>query len=305
MLNPFRHGLALALGLALVAPTAFAQTTSSTPAPAATAEPTAQDIADQNPIVARVKGKDIRLESVMAMIQDLPEQYQQVPISALYPMLVKRAVNHALLLDAAKAAGMADDKGLQAEVEEFRENKMREYLLLGRLEQEITEEALRSNYARFLVDNPAEQELRARHILLKTEDEARAVIAELQGGADFAEVAKAKSQGPSAPTGGDLGFFSAEKMVKPFADAAFKMAEQEISAEPVQTRFGWHVIKVEERRDQPRPTFEEKRQELEQEMTGKIISDMITSLRDGVEIEELNIDGSPLADNAAPAETKE
>lgn len=305
MLNPYRHGLALVLGLALVAPAAYAQTTTSTPAPAAAAEPTAQEVVDQNPVVARVKGQEIRLEAVMAMIQDLPDQYKQVPISALYPMLVKRAVNHALLLDAAKAAGMGDDEDLKAEVEEFRQNKMREYLLLGRLEQEITEEALRSSYARFLVDNPANQELRARHILLKTEAEAREVIAELQGGADFAEVAKAKSQGPSAPTGGDLGFFTAEKMVKPFSEAAFKMAEQEISADPVQTRFGWHVIKVEERRDQPRPTFEEKVQELEQEMTGKIIGDMITSLRDGVAIEELNLDGSPLEDPAAPAAPKE
>jgi len=173
------------------------------------------------------------------------------------------------------------------------------------MEQEISDEALRSRSARFLVDNPANQELRARHILLKTEAEAREVIAELQGGADFAEVAKAKSQGPSAPTGGDLGFFTADKMVKPFSDAAFKMAEQEISADPVQTRFGWHVIKVEERRDQPRPTFEEKRQELEQEMTGEIIGTMITGLRDGAKIEELNIDGSPLVDPAAPAAPKE
>ena len=182
---------------------------------------------------------------------------------------------------------------------------MREYLLLGQLEKDVTEEALRAAYARFLVDNPASQEIRARHILLKTEDEAKAVIAELQGGADFAELAKAKSQGPSAPTGGDLGFFTADKMVKPFSDAAYTMAEQEISAEPVQTRFGWHVIKVEERRDQPRPTFEEKRQELEQEMTGEMIGNIIAGLRKDAKIEEMNLDGSPLTEPGQATAPKE
>ena len=304
MLITHRHGLALALGLALAAPAALAQN-QDTPKPAA-AEPTEAEKADQNPVVARVNGQEIRLEAVMSMIQDLPPQYQQVPVSALYPMLVKRAVNHVLLLDAAEAEGLRNNAELEAEVEEFRENKMREYLLLNQLEKDVTEEALRAAYARFLVNNPAEQEIRARHILLKTEEDAKAVIAELQGGADFAEVAKAKSQGPSAPTGGDLGFFSAEKMVKPFSDAAFKMAEQEISAEPVQTRFGWHVIKVEERRDQPRPTFEEKRQELEQEMTGEMIGNLVEKLRKDAEIVELNLDGTPLAEpgqqDAAPKE---
>ncbi|WP_281018282.1 MULTISPECIES: peptidylprolyl isomerase [unclassified Minwuia] len=302
MLINHRHGLALVLGLALTAPAALAQTTT---APTPAAEPTEAEKVEQNPVVARVNGEEIRLEAVMSMIQDLPPQYQQVPISTLYPMLVKRAVNHSLLLDAAEAAGLRGNEKLEAEVEEFRQNKMREYLLLGQLEKDVTEEALRAAYARFLVDNPATQEIRARHILLKTEDEAKAVIAELQGGADFAELAKAKSQGPSAPTGGDLGFFTADKMVKPFSDAAYKMAEQEISAEPVQTRFGWHVIKVEERRDQPRPTFEEKRQELEQEMTGEMIGNIIADLRKDAKIEELNLDGSPLTEPGQPAAPKE
>lgn len=292
-----RLGAALTLALVLASPPAFAQT--AAPAPAA---PAAEQPMDTNPVVARVNGREIRFENVMNLIRDLPPQYQQVPIPQLFPMLVKRAVNHELLLEAAQKGPYGENPQLKAEVEEFRLNKLREYLLLDRIDTAVTDEALRARYQAFLDSTPATAEVHARHILLKTEAEAKAVIADIKAGKDFAGEAKAKSVGPSAPTGGDLGFFTQDKMVKPFADAAFAMQPGEVSSVPVETQFGWHVIKVEERREAPRPTFEEKVEDLRRDLSGEVITALINDLRGKATIEELDIDGSPLDKPATPRE---
>lgn len=277
---------ALSLSLLLAGPAALAQGTAPAPAPAATPDKPV----DTNPVVARVNGREIRFEQVMGLIRDLPPQYQQLPIPQLFPMLVKRAVNHELLLEAAEKGPYSENPQLKADVEEFRLNKLREYLLLDKIDEAVTEEALHARYEKHIAETPAEVEVRARHILLKTEAEAKAVIADIQAGKDFAEEAKAKSVGPSAPTGGDLGFFTQDKMVKPFADAAFAMQAGEVSAEPVQTQFGWHVIKVEERRETPRPTFEEMQDELRREMSGEVITALIADLREKATVEEIGLE---------------
>lgn len=277
-----RTGAAVALALLLASPAVLAQ--SPTPAE------------EENPVVARVDGAEIRLEAVMSMIQDLPEQYRQLPVSTLYPMLVRRAVNNALVSKKAEAAGYADDPDVEADVRAYRDAKMREHFLLDEIEKVVTDEAMQKRYAEWDKAGRVEARVHARHILLKSEDEAKAVIAELQGGADFAETARAKSQGPSATSGGDLGFFSREQMVKPFADAAFAMQPGEISKQPVETQFGWHVIKVEARE---KASFEDTRESIQREMSGEVITALLDDLREGATVEELNIDGTPLEQPAA------
>ena len=152
--------------------------------------------------------------------------------------------------------------------------------------------------------NPAASEVHARHILLETEEKAREVLAEVQGGKEFAAAAQEYSTGPSGPNGGDLGFFTADQMVKPFADAAFAMKPGEVSAEPVKTDFGWHVIKVEDRREQAQPGLEEMKEQLSQEATQEIAAEMMAGLREGAEIVTFDIDGNPIpaAEEASAAE---
>jgi peptidyl-prolyl cis-trans isomerase C len=142
--------------------------------------------------------------------------------------------------------------------------------------------------------------------LLETEEDAKAVIAELKGGADFAETAKAKSTGPSADNGGDLGFFTKGRMVPEFSEAAFAMKVGEVSSTPVQTQFGWHVIKVDDRRQAPPPSFEESVDQLRDEGARQIIAAELVSLREGLEIKTFNLDGSEIeaADTAEEMESE-
>jgi peptidyl-prolyl cis-trans isomerase C len=130
---------------------------------------------------------------------------------------------------------------------------------------------------------------------VKSKEEADAVIKELQNGADFATLAQQRSTGPSASNGGDLGFFRRDQMVPAFADAAFALQPGQFTAEPVQTQFGWHVIKVFERRT-VEPTFEESEPQLRQEVAREIVTALVSDLHEGAKIERFNFDGTPVQD---------
>ena len=142
-----------------------------------------------------------------------------------------------------------------------------------------TEDELKTEYDRLIGLNDA-SEYKARHILLQTEEEAMVVIEELKGGANFEELAKAKSQGPSAPNGGDLGWFKAETMVPAFAEAVSKMEKGSYSTEGVNTRFGWHVILLEDKRTTEQPAFEDVKQNVHQSLTRQTIEDYVDELED-------------------------
>lgn len=283
MLHRCSMAAMLAVAISLAAVPAAAQTAAEQPAEGQKAE---------DRVAARVNGEDIMLSEVMAMIQDLPAQYQQIPIPQLYPLLVRRAVNNRLMAVEAAKTDLVDDPQLKADVEKFRQTRLLELYLLQKIEEQSTPEALKARYDAFVKEAEPEPSINARHILLETEEAAKAVITELDGGADFAELAKSKSRGPSGPRGGDLGFFGKGQMVPEFEAAAFAMKKGEYSKAPVQTQFGWHVIKVEDRREFP--PFEEKQDQLRQEMTGDILNGLVTELRSGAEIEEFQIDGTPL-----------
>ncbi len=140
----------------------------------------------------------------------------------------------------------------------------------------FTDEEVKAEYDR-LVRTADTNEFKARHILVQTEEEAKAIVAELNEGADFVEVAKNKSQGPSAPNGGDLGWFRASSMVPPFAEAVSNMEKGKIS-EPVKTRFGWHVILLEDKRSQEQPTLEDMQQEINRNLTRLKVGEYIQEL---------------------------
>jgi peptidyl-prolyl cis-trans isomerase C len=170
----------------------------------------------------------------------------------------------------------------------------------------ITEDAIKARYQKDVAGKPGEEEVHARHILVPSEAQAKKIIADLNGGADFIALAKANSTDPAAASGGDLGFFKAGDMLPEFSVAAFALKPGEFTQTPVQTRYGWHVIKLEERRNQPAPTYEQAHDELRTAMINEGINKVIAQAKTLVKVDRFNSDGSPMktTDGATPPPKK-
>ncbi|WP_404422763.1 peptidylprolyl isomerase [Thalassospira australica] len=258
----------------------------------------AQDAAPaEDQVLATVNGEEILESEVRATQQGLPQQYRQLPFEMLKPMLVDREINQRLLMLAGQDAGLADDEEVKQQLAALERRLVAETYLERAIAEKVTDDAIKARYDEFVKTNEPEPQVHARHILLENEEDAKAVIAELDDGADFVELAKEKSTGPSAPNGGDLGFFNRGEMVAPFAEAAFSMEPGSYSKEPVQTEFGWHVILVEEKKDGVQPTLEEIRQQMEAEVTQQAVQDLIEELRSDAEV--VNNTEAPAADDSA------
>jgi peptidyl-prolyl cis-trans isomerase C len=182
---------------------------------------------------------------------------------------------------------MEKDPEVKKQLALIQDELIKRAFLSREVEKQVTDEDVRKVYDEQVASFVPEDEIHARHILLKTEDEAKAVISKLEGGADFAELAKSESTGPSGVSGGDLGFFTKDAMVPEFAEAAFAMKPGEISKTPVQTQFGWHVIKVEETRKTEAPSFEDSKEQLRQQMAQAAMVNVMDGLRKKAKIEIL------------------
>jgi peptidyl-prolyl cis-trans isomerase C len=247
-----------------------------------------------DPVVATVDGAPVHRAEVEAAARSLPDQMRQMPMQMLYGVLLDRVIDFRLLANEAERQKVGDDPAVGPALAQARAAVLREFLVQREIEEGLTEEKLRARYEEKKAEEGfVREEVHARHILVPTEDEAKAVIEELQGGADFAEVAEQRSTGPSGPAGGDLGFISREQVVPEFADAAFALNAGETSQAPVQTQFGWHVIDVVERRN-VEPTYDETAPQLRQELAREIVTALVEDLRGDAEIERFNMDGSPM-----------
>ena len=256
----------LAAAFALAAPAAAAQ------------EPAAED-----PVVATVNGDDVLRSEVLETAEQLPPQYRQ-QIDLIFPQLLQRTIDIRLIAAAAEAGGMGDDPEVKRRLEEIRRAVMREVYVEKQVAERISEDMLKERYDAFVEANPPKPEVHARHILVEEETDARDLIGKLDEGADFAELAKEHSIGPSGAQGGDLDYFTKEQMVPAFADAAFALDKGSYSKDPVQTEFGWHVIEVLDRRELPPPSMEEVEDQLFEELSQEAVQDILTELRDGAEI---------------------
>jgi peptidyl-prolyl cis-trans isomerase C len=189
-----------------------------------------------------------------------------------------------LLREEAIKAGIADKKDVRFQIR-LQESEILARLLMREKFGSIsfTEDELKAAYDTQMNDN-ASREFKARHILLKTEDEAKAVIEALRNGGDFVALAKERSTGPSGPNGGDLGWFQASRMVPPFADAVKLMNKGDVSVTPVQTDFGFHVIKLDDTREIEKPSFESKRDELQQSLIREAINSYIEEVQSAATI---------------------
>ncbi len=260
----------------------------------------------ENPVVARVEGSEIRLNDVQEEARRLPEELRGMPPGMLYPLLLDQMITQRAIVAAARAAGLDRDAEVQARLRRAEEETLQQAILTREVAPQLTEEALRARWQREVANRPAEEEVRARHILVPTEGEARAALAEARrSGADFAEIARRRSSGPGSREGGDLGFFKRADMIPEFAEAAFALRPGEISPNPVRTSFGWHVIRVEERRSAQPPSFEEARESLRSQAFEEGVNAAVERIRGAARVERFNLDGSAprapsLLDNAAP-----
>ncbi len=245
---------------------------------------TLSDILVEDKTYATVNGTAITGKDVEDFAANLPAQLQQAPGENLLTLIVNQLVNDKLITDSAFASGLENDADVQARLADLRTQLIRETYLQKNINETITESELKTKYNEMLANTPDVPEIRARHILVETEEQAKEVIAKLNEGEDFAELAKEKSTGPSATNGGDLGYFNRTAMVKEFADAAFAMDIGTYSQEPVKTQFGFHVIKVEEKRTQPKPEFAAVEQRVRAQLADEKVRALIENLRSQAEL---------------------
>jgi len=266
--------------------------------PATVAAPAAQPLKD--PVVATVNGQPIRLSELEVAQQALPQQYRNMPLQAVFPALLDRIVDSKLVVQEGKKSKVTEDPAFKKRMAFVEDQVLQDFWIQREVARKVTPEKLQQRYEERLKSMPSEEEVHARHILVSTEDEAKALIAELKKGAAFDKLAKEKSTDKaSGAEGGDLGWFKKSDMVKEFADAAFALNKGDLTETPVKTQFGYHVIKVEDRRKAPPPAFEELADQLREEMAREAVTAQLDQLRSGAKIEKFNIDGSKA--EAAPA----
>ena len=305
MVNRVFRAALLSMAACGVALAAHAQTPApATPAPAPAAQ-AAPAQAEADPVVARVNGEAVRRSDVQRMVAQLPPQVQQMPLEMIYPAVIEQLINSKLVAEAGYKANLAATPEVKDEIKRAEERAVQRAFIQKEVQARITPAKLDEAYKEFLKQNPPQEEVKASHILVENEAEAKAIIDQLKKGGDFAKLAKEKSKDPvAAEQGGDLGYFTKDTMVEPFADAAFAMQKGEISKEPVKTQFGWHVIKVEDKRTQPQPTLDEVKPQLEQQLSKDIVNGVVEDLRKAAKGETFQLDGSPMP-KEEPAKAEE
>ena len=240
------------------------------------------------PIVANVNNEDISLETMIHAMNELPPEIQSQPFMSYYEDLLERVIDIKLFAQEGKKMKLDEEPSVRAAIDFVIEKVLMQAFLSKYVQENIKEENLKASYNNFIADETSREEIKASHILIDTESEAIDVINMLNDGDDFAELAKNKSTGPSGPSGGDLGWFKRGQMVPPFEKAAFSLNKNEITQIPVQTQFGWHVIKIFDKRIPEAPSYESMKSKLIQDLERKIVSKKIQDLRNDALIEKLS-----------------
>lgn len=248
---------------------------------------TAQAQAQADPVVAKVNGVDVKESDLKAAEEDIGSQLPPMAPEAKKDYLITYVADMILVSKAAEAKKLGDTDDFKKKLAMARTKLLMEALLQNEAKAAVTDDAMKKVYADAIKDVGNEQEVSARHILVESEDEAKAISADLKKGGDFAAIAKDKSKDPgSKDTGGDLGFFSKDQMVPEFAEAAFKLDRGQVS-EPVKSQFGWHVIRVDDKRTKQPPSFEQVKDQIENFVQRKAQADLIQKLRADAKIEKI------------------
>ena len=247
-----------------------------------------------DPVVASADGRLIHLSDLARAAKTLPESMRGLPFDTVMPILLERMVDHEALIIAARRAGLDTKPEIQREMRAASERALESAWLAIVTPSRVTEAAVAAQYNRQYANRPATQEVRARHILVGAEADAKAVLADLAKGADFATLARSVSKDSDARSGGDLGFFRRDQVWPAFAEAAFSLQPGQIAATPLHNEFGWHIVKTEEKRTVAPPALSEIREQIRQELTAQAVREAIADARAQMIIRRFNLDGSEL-----------
>jgi peptidyl-prolyl cis-trans isomerase C len=253
--------------------------------------------ADDNPVIARVNGVDIRQSDLAFAEEEIGSNMPQMPPEQKRDYLITYLTDVIIVSQAAEKQKLDQRDDVKARLAFDHNRVLMEAMLSDAGKAAMSDEAMHKVYDEAVKQVPAEEEVHARHILVASEDEAKAIEDQLKKGADFAALAKEKSKDPGAADGGDLGYFTKDQMVPEFADAAFKLDKGQIS-DPVHTQFGWHIIKVEDKRTKPTPTFDQVKPQLANYVEHRAQAEMVENLRKNATIERLD-KPAPAADPSA------
>lgn len=270
----FKHTTFAATLAVLASSPAFAESHAAAPTEAPMEKAEMAPMMDANSVIATVNGVEITLGAAIVARQALPQQYQQVPNDVLLPGVIDQLIDQELLGQAAGEINLATRLYIENQERAAKAGEMVNDIL----QSDVSDAAIQAAYDEKFSEFEGSREFSAAHILVETEEEASALNTALDGGAVFAELAKEKSTGPSAPNGGDLGWFGEGMMVEPFEKALAELAPGDVST-PVQTQFGWHVIQLNETRMSAAPSFDESRDELIDEIRQKMLQEKLEELR--------------------------
>jgi len=269
--------------LAIVLPAVSGCSKNSSEAPAASGP---------DPVVARVNGVDIKQSDLALAEEDLGADVQAASPEAKREHLIAYLADVIMVTQAADKKKLADNPDFKRRLAFLRNKLLMGFELQDETKAALTDEALHQTYNDAVKSMGGQEEVHARHILVENEDDAKSILDQLKGGADFAALAKEKSKDPGAAEGGDLGYFTKDQMVPEFADVAFKMYPGQLS-NPVKTQFGWHIIKVEDKRTKQPPEFEKVKDQIEAFLARKAQTEFITKLRQSAKIERLDKPAEP------------
>ncbi len=240
---------------------------------------------EEDKVIGTIGGSPISTSDLDIVISELGDQLGQVPDNQKRIAAMMALIDIKLLAKKAQEEDFGQDETFKKRVEFLRERELHNALFQDQVVGAVSEEEVRARYDKEVAATPAENELKASHILVETEEEAVAIIAELDGGADFAELAKEKSTGPSGPNGGDLGFFTKGRMVPEFEEAVFALDVGSYTKAPVKTQFGFHVIRSDDLRPVQPPAFEQVQEQVRSVVLREKYFELLQSLRGAADVQ--------------------
>lgn len=259
-------------------------------------------------VILKLDGKEYKKSRFERELKNILPGNQDVKIDTFPPKvreeIVKKIATNILLAEEADKAGMKNDPEVKERLLFLEAQVMIDAYLRKKSKDVVTDSAIKAEYKRIADKEGGKEEVHARHILVKTEDEAKDILKRLKAGEDFAKLAKEKSTDPgSGEKGGDLGYFTKDQMVKEFADAAFALDKGKTS-DPVKSDFGWHIIQVEDKRKVQLPDLDKVRGQIENQLTQKYVQEQMGKVLQGKKVEVLGPDGKKLEDSDAKADAK-
>src|SRR3954467_2298864 len=258
---------------------------------------------EANPVLAKVNGAEIRASDVALAEEELGPSLAQMDPASKKENVLSFLIDMKIVSKEAEDKKIADRDDFKTRLAFARNRLLMDNLLASEGKAATTDENMKKVYEDAAKQINGEQEVHARHILVETEEQAKKVEDELKKGADFAELAKKESKDPGASDGGDLGFFTKDQMVPEFSAAAFALEPGKIS-DPVKTQFGWHVIKVEEKRARKAPDFEQVKPQIETYVVRKAQADYVAKLRPAAKVERMDKPEDAKPEAAKPADSK-